>query len=158
MDAARMPQPGATKGPSRQDFLRIYEQTKTIAVVGASTDERKAAHVIPKHLQSQGYRIIPVNPKGGEILGEHVYTSLEEIEVPVDVVEVFRPAAAAETIAREAVAIGADVLWFQLGTHTAEAIQLAADGGLTVVAGRCMGATHGELGLGPGPSRSVQRS
>ena len=158
MDAARMPQPGATKGPSRQDLLRIYEQTKTIAVVGTSANEHKATHVIPRYLQSQGYRIIPVNPKGGEILGERVCTSLEEIEVPVDVVEVFRPAAEAERIARAAVGIGAGVLWFQLGTHTTEAIQIAADGGLTVVAGRCMGATHGELGLGPGPSRTVRRS
>jgi predicted CoA-binding protein len=130
MDVTRMPESAATEGPSRQELLRIYEQTKTIAVVGASADERKAAHLIPKYLQSQGYRIIPVNPKGGEILGERVYTSLEEIEVPVDVVEVFRPAAGAETIAREAVGIGADVLWFQLGTHTTEAIQLAAKGGL----------------------------
>src|SRR5688500_4530217 len=153
-----MPESAATGSPSRQELLRIYEQTKTIAVVGASADERKPAQVIPKYLQSQGYRIIPVNPKGGEILGEHVYTSLEEIEVPVDVVEVFRPAAEAESIAREAVGIGADVVWFQLGTHTTEAIQLAADGGLTAVAGRCMGAAHGELGLGPGPSRPARRS
>ena len=87
-----------------------------------------------------------------------MYTSLEEIEVAVDVVEVFRPAAEAESIAREAVGIGADVVWFQLGTHTTVAIQIAADEGLTVVAGRCMGATHGELGLGPGPSRPVRRS
>jgi uncharacterized protein len=158
MDAARMPQPGATKGQSRQDLLRIYEQTKTIALVGASANEHKATHVIPRYLQSQGDRIIPVNPKGGEILGEHVYTSLEEFEVPVDVVEVFRPAAEAESIAREAVGIGADVVWFQLGTHTTEAIQIAADEGLTVVAGRCIGATHGELGLGPEPSRPVRRS
>jgi uncharacterized protein len=158
MDVTRTPESSATEGPSRQELLRIYEQTKTIAVVGASANERKAAHVIPKYLQSQGYRIIPVNPKGGEILGERVYTSLEEIDEPVDVVDVFRPAAEAETIAREAVAISADVLWFQLGTHTVEAIQLAADGGLTIVAGRCMGATHGELGLGPGPSRTVRRS
>jgi predicted CoA-binding protein len=158
MDVTRMPESAATEGPSRQELLRTYEQTKTIAVVGASANEHKPAHVIPKYLQSQGYRIIPVNPKGGEILGERVYPSLEEIDEPVDVVEVFRPAAEAETIAREAVAIGADVLWFQLGTHTAEAIQLAADGGLTVVAGRCMGATHGELGLGPGPSRTDRPS
>jgi uncharacterized protein len=148
--------PGTGEGPSRQDLLRIYEQTKTIAVVGASADERKAAHVIPSYLQSQGYRIIPVNPRGGEILGEHVYPSLKEIDAAVDVVDVFRPPAEAVTIARQAVAIGADVLWFQLGTHTTEAIQLAVDAGLTVVAGRCMGATHGELGLGPGPSRPVR--
>src|SRR5918995_3188981 len=123
MDAVRMPQPGATKGPSRQDLLRIYEQTKTIAVVGASANEHKAAHVIPRYLQSQGYRIIPVNPKGGEILGEHVYTSLEEIEVPVDVVEVFRPAAEAESISREAVGIGRDILLVRLRTDTPNAIQ-----------------------------------
>jgi uncharacterized protein len=65
MDAARMPQPGATKGPSRQDLLRIYEQTKTIALVGASANEHKATLVIPRYLQSQGYRIIPVNPRVG---------------------------------------------------------------------------------------------
>ena len=158
MDAARMPEPGAIEGASREDLLRIYEQTKTIAVVGASADERKAAHVIPSYLQSQGYRIIPVNPKGGEIFGERVYPSLEQIDVPVDAVDVFRPPAEAETIAREAVAIGADVLWFQPGTHTTEAARIAADAGLTVVAGRCMGATHGELGLGPGPSRTVRPS
>ena len=163
MHAARMPephlsQPGSTEGPSRQDLLRIYEQTKSIAVVGASANRHKAAHIIPSYLQSQGYRIIPVNPKGGEILGERVYPSLVEIDSPVDVVDVFRPPAEAETIARQAIAIGADVLWFQPGTHTTEAIQLAADTGLSVVAGHCMGATHGELGLGPGPSRTVRPS
>jgi predicted CoA-binding protein len=73
MDVPRMSEPGSTEGPSHQDLLRIYEQTKTIALVGASADERKAAHVIPSYLQSQGYRIIPVNPRGGVILGEHVY-------------------------------------------------------------------------------------
>lgn len=147
----------AAEDPSREDLLRIYDQTRTIAVVGASANEHKAAHVIPRYLQSQGYRIIPVNPRGGEILGERIYLSLEEIDVQIDVVDVFRPPAEAETIAREAVAIGADVLWFQPGTHTREAIQLAVDTGLSVVAGRCMGATHGELGLGPGPSRTNRR-
>jgi predicted CoA-binding protein len=151
--------PGIMEGQSRQDLLlRIYEKTKTIAVVGASADERKAAHIIPSYLQSQGYQIIPVNPRGGEILGERVYPSLEEIDALVDVVDVFRPPVEAETIAREAVAVGADVLWFQPGTHTTEAIKLAADAGLTVVAGRCLGATHGELGLGPGPHRTVRPS
>jgi predicted CoA-binding protein len=158
MDAARMPEPGATEGLSRQDLLRIYEQTETIGVVGASADEHKAAHVIPSYLQSQGYRIIPVNPKGGEILGEHVYPSLIEIDAPVEVVDVFCPPAEAKTIVREAVAIGAYVLWFQPGTHTTEAIQLAAEAGLIVVARRCMGATHGELGLGSGPSRTIRPS
>ena len=70
MDVARMPEPRATEGSSRQDLLRIYEQTKSIAIVGASANGHKAAHMIPTYLQSQRYRIIPVNPKGGEILGE----------------------------------------------------------------------------------------
>src|SRR5215208_6146501 len=105
MDVARMseahvPEPGTMEGPSRQDLLHIYEQTGTIAIVGASADERKAAHVIPSYLQSQGYRIIPVNTKGGEIFGEHVYPSLEEIDAPVDVVDVFRPPAEADRSAR----------------------------------------------------------
>jgi predicted CoA-binding protein len=140
-----------TQGPSREELVRIYKQTTTIAVVGASANEDKAAHSIPRYLKSQGYKIIPVNPRGGEILGERVYRSLQEIDVPVDVVDVFRPPTEAEGVAKDAIAIGAKVLWFQLETHTEKAIGLAASAGLTVVADRCMGATHGELGLGPGP-------
>jgi alkanesulfonate monooxygenase SsuD/methylene tetrahydromethanopterin reductase-like flavin-dependent oxidoreductase (luciferase family) len=143
----------STREPSRDDLLRIYDQTKTIAVVGASASEDKPAHEIPRYLQSQGYRILPVNPRGGEIFGETVYRSLLDIDVPVDVVDVFRPPAEAEEVAREAVAIGAKTLWFQPGTHTDEAIRLASRAGITVVAKRCMGATHGALGLGPGPGR-----
>lgn len=140
---------------STQDLIAIYKQARTIAVVGASANEDKAAHYIPRYLQSQGYRIIPVNPRGGEILGERVYRSLREIDVPVDVVDVFRPSAEAETVARDAIAISAKVLWFQLDTHTENAIRLAESAGLTVVADRCMGATHGQLGLGPGPDAVV---
>ncbi len=84
-------------------------------MVGASSDPSKAAHRIPLYLQSQGYRIVPVNPRGGELLGERAYRSLTEIDVPVDVVDVFRPAEEAPDIARQAVAIGAKVLWLQEG-------------------------------------------
>ena len=137
----------------REKLLRIYAETKTIAVVGASADETKAAHQIPRYLQSQGYRIIPVNPRGGEILGEPVFRSLADIDVPVDVVDVFRPAQEAPAIARQAIAIGAKVLWLQIGIESEEARQLAEAAGLTVIMNRCMGETHGELGLGPGPDR-----
>lgn len=136
---------------TRETLLRIYEETETIAVVGASTTEGKPGHDIPKYLRSQGYRLVPVNPRGGEVLGEHSYASLRDIDVPVDVVNVFRPPAEAEDIARQAVAIGAKTLWFQPGTHSDEAVALAREAGLTVVAKRCMGVTHGWLGLGPGP-------
>jgi uncharacterized protein len=134
-----------------EQLLRIYTQSKTIAVVGASADASKAAHRIPGYLQSQGYRILPVNPHGGELFGEHVFDSLTEIDVPVDVVEVFRPAKEAPEIARQAVEIGAKVLWLQLGIVSEEARQIAESAGLTVVMNRCMGATHALLGLGSGP-------
>ena len=78
----------------RERLARIYAETRTIAVVGASADPSKAAHRIPRYLQRQGYRILPVNPRGGELLGEPVARSLAQVEGPVDVVDVFRPAAA----------------------------------------------------------------
>jgi uncharacterized protein len=135
----------------REQLLRIYAETRTIAVVGASTDPSKPAHQIPRYLQGQGYRILPVNPHGGELLGEAVAGSLAEVDGPVDVVDVFRPAEEAPEIARQAVAVGAKVLWLQLGIRSEEAKGVAEAAGLTVVMDRCMGATHGQLGLGPGP-------
>ena len=137
--------------PTQDDLRAIYANTKTIAVVGASADETKAGHRIPRYLQSQGYRIIPVSPKGGEILGEKVYPSLKDIPEPVDVVDVFRPAEETPPIARDAVAIGAKVVWLQSGIASDEAERIGEEGGLTVVMDRCMGATHRMLGLGPGP-------
>ena len=137
--------------PTQDDLRRVYAETKTIAVVGASADESKASHRIPRYLQSQGYRIIPVSPKGGEILGEKVFTSLKEIGEPVDVVDVFRPSEETPAIATDAVAIGAKVLWLQSGIESEEAERIGEAGGLLVVMDRCMGATHRMLGLGPGP-------
>jgi uncharacterized protein len=142
--------PSAPAGELRERLLEIYARTKTIAVVGASADQSKPAHEIPRYLQSQGYRIVPVNPRGGEILGESVASSLDDVEGPVDVVDVFRPADEAPAIAEQAIEIGARVLWLQLGIASPEAKRLAEAAGLTVVMNRCMGATHGQLGLGPG--------
>jgi predicted CoA-binding protein len=135
----------------RERLVGIFAETRTIAVVGASADPSKPAHTIPRYLQRQGYRIVPVNPRGGELLGEPVARSLAEVDGPVDVVEVFRPAEEAPRIAREAVEVGAKVLWLQLGIVSQEARQVAEAAGLTVVMDRCMGETHGELVLGPGP-------
>jgi uncharacterized protein len=143
--------PSPPEGELRELLLEIYARTKAIAVVGASTDESKPAHEIPRYLQSQGYRIVPVNPRGGEILGEPVASSLDDVDEPADVVDVFRPADEAPAIAEQAIEIGARVLWLQLGIASAEARRSAEAAGLTVVMNRCMGATHGELGLGPGP-------
>jgi predicted CoA-binding protein len=137
-------------GVSREELLLVYKESRTIAVVGASDNPDKAAHRIPQYLQSQGYRIIPVNPKGGRILNEDVVPSLAEVDEPVDMVDIFRPPAEAEAVARAAMQIGAKVLWFQPETHTDAAVQLARSAGLIVPFGICMGATHGALGLGPG--------
>ena len=143
-----MPQPSE---PSRDDLLSIFAQPKTIAVVGASSTVGKPGHDIPRYLQSQGYRIVPVNPRGGEILGERAFESLRDVDVPIDVVEVFRPSEEALAVARDAIAVGAKVLWFQKGTDSDEGVAAASDAGLMVVRKRCMGVTHGLLGLGPGP-------
>ena len=135
----------------REQLARIFANTTTIAVVGASGDRAKPAHRIPRYLQRQGYRIIPVNPRGGELFGEPVTRSLAEVTVPVDVVEVFRPSEETPEIAREAAEIGAKVLWLQLGIESEEARKIAEATGLSVVMNRCMGETHRQLGLGPGP-------
>lgn len=132
-------------------LLRIYRETRTIAVVGASADFATASHRIPAYLQAQGYRIIPVNPRGGEMFGEPVRTSLAEIDEPIDVVNVFRPSDETPAVARDAVAAGARVLWLQAGIANDDAREIAEGAGLTVVMDRCMGATHRWLGLGPGP-------
>jgi predicted CoA-binding protein len=132
-------------------LMNIYATTRTIAVVGASSDPAKPSNRIPAYLQSQGYRIIPINPHGGELFGERVYPSLDAVDIPIDVVDVFRPAEETPDVARAAVRKGARVLWLQLGIANDEAKAIGEAGGLTVVMDRCLGATHRWLGLGPGP-------
>lgn len=137
---------------TEEELKAIYADSKTIAVVGASADPDKPSNKIPAYLQSQGYVVIPVTPKGGEIFGVPTVSSLSDIDTDVDVVEVFRPAEETPDIATEAVKIGAKVLWLQTGIVSDEAARIAEEGGLRVVMGRCMGMTHAALGLGPGPS------
>jgi hypothetical protein len=133
--------------PSDDELREIFARARTIAVVGASHREDRAAHRIPAYLQRQGYRIVPVNPRGGELFGERVVGSLRDVDVPVDVVDVFRHASQTPDVARDAVAVGASVLWLQEGIVTEEAAAIARDGGLTVVMDACMGETHRRLGL-----------
>lgn len=138
--------------PLQDDELRsIYSAARTIAVVGASGDPKKPGHRIPAYLQSQGFQIIPINPREGELFGEKIVTSLDQVDEPIDVVDVFRPSEEAPDIARAAVALRAKVLWLQTGVRSEEAEGIAREGGLQVVMDTCMGATHGRLGLGPGP-------
>ncbi len=127
---------------TEQEFRDYYATVKTIAVVGASENPTKAAHSIPAYLQREGYRIIPVNPRGGTLFGERMFSSLQEIGEPVDAVDVFRPAEETPDIARQAVKIGAKTLWLQEGIHSDEAESIAREAGLTFVSDRCMGETH----------------
>jgi uncharacterized protein len=122
---------------------RLLRETRTIAIVGLSTDPQRASWFVASYLKKEGYRIIPVNPKAKEILGEKAYPDLASIPVPVDLVEVFRPAAECLDIARQAVAIKAKALWLQLRLVNIEAAEFAARSGMTVVLDRCVKMEHG---------------
>lgn len=137
------------ENPSPEALRSIYADAETIAVVGASSSPEKAAHTVPEYLQSMGYRIVPVSPRGGELFGEPVAATLADVGIPVDVVQVFRPPEEAPAIARDAAAIGARVLWMQPGIVSDEAAAIARDNGMQVAMDICMRATHLLLGLGP---------
>ena len=116
----------------------ILADARTIAVVGASPNPDRPSFQIASYLIDQGYEVIPVRPKVREILGRRSYASLTEIPVPVDIVDVFRKPEACPDIAREAVEIGARVLWLQEGIVSEEAARIAAGGGLQVVMDSCI--------------------
>jgi len=124
---------------------RILAENRTIAVVGLSADWFRPSFFAAKYLQSHGYRIIPVNPRYPEILGERCYPSLSAIPCKVDMVDVFRKPADVLPIAREAVAIGARCLWQQLGVVNEEAQALALANGLDSVVDRCVKIEHARL-------------
>jgi uncharacterized protein len=121
---------------------RVLHHAKTIAVVGLSNNELRASHFVGYYLIRHGYRVIPVNPREVEILGEKCFRSLADVPVPVDVVDVFRAPEALPAIAREAVAIRAGNLWCQFGVINEEAARIAEAGGLTVIIDRCIKVEH----------------
>jgi uncharacterized protein len=126
---------------------RILTTYRAITVVGASETPAKPAHYVPAHMQQHGWRIIPVNPRATEILGERVYRSLAEIPEPVGLVDVFRPSAATPDVARQAVAVGASALWLQLGIVSEQARAIAERAGLLYVEDRCLIIEQRRLGL-----------
>lgn len=115
----------------------ILERATTIAVVGASRDPNKPGGSVPVGLQQHGFRIVPINPYADELFGERVYRSLSEVPFKVDLVDVFRPAADAPEIARQAVAAGATALWLQLDIRSTEARRIAEAAGLDYVEDEC---------------------
>jgi len=137
-----------------QRMRDILTSTNTVASVGLSSNQEKESFWIVAYLMEQGYRIIPVNPKADEILGEKAYASLSDIPVKVDVVQVFRRPEDVPPIVEEAIKIGVMVVWMQEGIVHYEAAQRAREAGLQVVMDACMRATHKRLGIGPKPKTS----
>lgn len=128
----------------------ILKTSRTIAVVGLSADWFRPSYFAAKYMQEHGYRIIPVNPKYTEILGERCYPDLASIPEKVDIVDVFRKSADCAPIAQQAVAIGAKTLWLQIGVVNNEARDIAEAAGLSVVMDRCVKIEYARLfgGLG----------
>ena len=121
---------------------RVLLDAKTVAIVGLSGKPLRASHFVGFYLQRHGYRVIPVNPREPEILGERSFASLRDVPVPVDIVNVFRAPSALPEIARDAVAIGAKCLWCQFTVINVEGARIAEDGGLAVVMDRCLKVEH----------------
>jgi len=131
--------------PSDKEIYELLVNTKTIAMIGASSNPERTSHGIMKKLQSVGYRVIPVNPNETEILGEKCYNSLQDIPDKIDLVNVFRKAETTVPIASEAIGIHAKVLWLQLGIINEETAAIAKQGGLTVVMDACIAVMHAIL-------------
>ena len=121
---------------------RVLLSARTVAVVGLSRNELRASYFVGYYLRRHGYRVIPVNPREVEILGEPSFKTLADVPVPVDVVNVFRAPKALPGIAREAVAIGARNLWCQFTVINEEGARIAEAGGLSVVMDRCIKVEH----------------
>jgi predicted CoA-binding protein len=125
-----------------QTIQRLIHRARTIAIVGLSANELRPSNFVGFYLQRHGYRVIPVNPRETEILGEVSHPSLADVPEAVDVVDVFRAPAALPAIAEQAVAIGAGALWCQFGVINEEGARIAEDGGLEVVVDRCLKIEH----------------
>lgn len=123
----------------------ILADARTIAVVGLSANWHRPSFFAAKYLQDHGYRIFPVNPNYTEVLGRKCVSTLDAIGEPVDIVDCFRKSGEMESIAREAVGIGARVLWMQLGVISDAAARIATDAGLAVVMNRCVKIEHARL-------------
>jgi len=121
---------------------KIFKDSKTIAVVGLSSNPARPSHSVARYLQSQGYKIIPVNPKEKEVLGEKAYPDLLSIPEKVDMVDIFRRSEDVPPIVDQAIQIKAKVVWMQEGIVNEEAAKKASDAGLTVIMDKCMYKEH----------------
>jgi predicted CoA-binding protein len=135
-----MTEPARYQNPST--IQRLLHTTKTIAIVGLSNNPLRASYFVGYYLKRHGYQVIPVNPREPEILGATSYPSLQDVPVPVDLVNVFRAPSALPQIAEDAVAIGAKAIWTQFGVINVDGARIAEEAGLTVVMDRCLKVEH----------------
>ena len=135
----------------------ILSNYKTIAMVGVSKDEKKPSTIVMKYMQKYGFKVIPVNPraKDEKILGEQVYAKLEDIKIPIEIVNVFRPSKEAINFARDAVKIDAKVLWLQLGIRCKEAKALVEDNQIQYIENRCTKMEYQKIFLNINPAFPV---
>ena len=131
--------------PPDAEIAQLLTRATTVAIVGASGNPDRASYGIMQKLQSVGYKVIPVNPRETEILGERSYSSLSEVPQTIDIVNVFRRPEDTPAIAEEAVKIGARALWLQTGITNEEAASIAKAGNLMVVMDACIGTLHSVL-------------
>lgn len=122
-----------------EKIRRILASVRVIAMVGASPDPKRPSHGVMRYLQMKGFRVIPVNPRaaGEDLLGERVYAGLKDVPSPVDMVDIFRDSRFVEPIVQDAIAIGARVVWMQLGVSNEAAAAAAEAAGLEVVMNHC---------------------
>ena len=125
-------------------IAHVLQTSKTIAVVGLSSKPERASYQVAAYLQSHGYRIIPVNPRETQVLGEPAYATLRDVPVAIDIVDVFRESSAVPEIVAETIVIGAKVLWLQLDIHHADAEAQAQAAGVTVITDVCIKIAHAE--------------
>ena len=135
----------------------ILSNYKTIAMVGVSKDEKKPSTIVMKYMQKYGFKVIPVNPraKGEKILGEQVYAKLEDIKIPIEIINVFRPSKEAINFARDAVKIDAKVLWLQLGIRCKEAKALVENNQIQYIENRCTKMEYQKIFLNINPAFPV---
>jgi len=124
----------------------LLKSAKTIAVVGLSTEKTKASNMAASYLQDEGYRVIPVNPRVDEVLGEKCYPDVKSIPFPVDIVDIYRPAVEVAQIVEDAIANGARAVWMQLRIIDLDAADRAVEAGLTAIVDKCVKMEHGRYG------------
>lgn len=131
---------GAVLTPAAAELRALLGDLRVVAVVGLSSKPNRPSFTVASYLQDHGYRIVPVNPAETEVLGERAYPTLLEVprEVGIEVVDVFRRPEQTPEVARQAVEIGAKLLWLQEGIVSEEAARIATDGGLDVIMGVCI--------------------